>query len=161
MEKITDFFINIKKKIRFIWFKSDFYDLNQIFLIFFTFPWDNSVINFLNGLTSPQNIVIRGKNMYTIHFTALSVILGDQSFLELIMKVSAKSSPRIFTVTFLKTLALKMHRPGRGGPRWIQINISAICQWFLQFIKFLFAKKIPFFSCLILISDFFIKIKWF
>ena len=50
LEKIADFFNN-KKKIGFIWFKSDFYVLNQIFLIF---PLDISVKIFFNGLPSPQ-----------------------------------------------------------------------------------------------------------
>ena len=38
LEKITDFFVKIKK-IGFICFKSEFYDLNQIFLIFLLFHW--------------------------------------------------------------------------------------------------------------------------
>ena len=78
LEKITDFFIQIKK-IWFISFKSDFYDFNQISFIF---PLDISVKKIFNGLPSPQNIVIKGKNMYTIHYTALTVILGDLIFLE-------------------------------------------------------------------------------
>ena len=80
-------FLQNKKK------KSDFYDLNQIFFIFPLDILDNFF--FFNGLTSPQNIVIRGKNMYIIYCTALSVILGDRRFLEFMIKVSTKTSPRM------------------------------------------------------------------
>ena len=76
---------------------------------------------FFNGLPSPQNIVIRGKNMYIIHCTALSVILGDQSFLELMIKVSTKTSPRMSMVRSLKILALKLQNPGCGSPRWTKV----------------------------------------
>ena len=155
LEKITYFFYE-NKKIGFIWFKSDFYDLNQNFFIF---PSDISVNSFFNGLPSPQNIFIRGKNMNTIHCTALSVILGDQSFLEFMIKVSTKTSPRISKVRSLKTLGLKLQSPGLGGPRWTDVIISTFCQWFLKFIIVFFAKKIFFFFFLILISDFFYKIK--
>ena len=60
------------------------------------------------GFPSPQNIVIWGQIMYFIRCTALSVILGDQSFLEFMIKVSTKTSP--------KTLTLKLQSPGSGGP---------------------------------------------
>ena len=126
-KKSQIFFIKIKK-IGFIWFKSDFYDLNQIFLFFHGIF---QITFFFNGLPSPQNIVIRGKNMYIIHCTALSVILGDQSFLEFTIKVSTKTSPRKSKVRSLKMLALKLQSPGSGGPKWTEIIIFTFCQWFL------------------------------
>ena len=85
---------------------------------------DISVKKIFNGLPSPQNIFIRGKNRYIIHCTALSVILGDQSCLEFMIKISAKTSPRMSKVRSLETLALKLQNPGCGSPRWTKIIIS-------------------------------------
>ena len=86
--------------------KSDLFDLNQIFMIsirfFLFFPLDISVNFFFKGLPGPRNIVISGKNRSIIHCIALSVILGDQNFLEFLIKVSKKTSPRISKVKSLK-----------------------------------------------------------
>ena len=62
---------------------------------------------------------------------ALSVILGDLSFLEFIIKVSPKTSTRMYEVRLLKTLALKRQSLARGDPRWTKIIIFTFCVPFL------------------------------
>ena len=89
---------------------------------------DISEKNFFGGLPRPQNIVIRGKNMYIINCTALSVMLGDQSFIEFMIKVSTKTLPRMSEVRSLKILALKLQSPRSRGPRWTEILIFTFCQ---------------------------------
>ena len=76
----------------------------------------------------PKTLSMGEKNMYTIHCTALSVILGDQSFLEFTIRISMKTSPITSKVRPLKTLALKLQRPGSGGPRWTEITIITVGQ---------------------------------
>ena len=66
------------------------------FIFYFSIGYFSKL--FFNGHPSPQNIVIRGKNKNIIHCTAYSVILGDQSFLEFMIKISTKTSSRMSKV---------------------------------------------------------------